>query len=270
MVEATDADSAGSALTATATGLPAGLSLAVGDTGEHTRTWTLAGTVTAAPGTYAGSVSVTDGDGEAITAPLTVTVTPEDADVAYIGETLSSGSTVLRATIADRADGAPGDLATLDRDVQGGRDDAVRAAGRRPAACVSCRVTLPPGSHAITVVAGGYYTGSAARTVRVNKPDNTQVVAVVRPEGRRLGRHLQGRRGSPLAFALEAEFKKSTPKGLTEVAYLSGGRVFRISAGRSSRSASDGTRVRVPREADLWDHSRLLRPVRWPTTRRST
>src|SRR6185436_15280550 len=83
VVEATDADSAGSALTATATGLPAGLSLAVGDTGEHTRTWTLAGTVTAAPGTYAGSVSVTDGDGEAITAPLTVTVKPEDADVAY-------------------------------------------------------------------------------------------------------------------------------------------------------------------------------------------
>ena len=55
VVEATDADSAGSALTATATGLPAGLSLADGTTSEHSRTWTLAGNVTAAPGTYTGS-----------------------------------------------------------------------------------------------------------------------------------------------------------------------------------------------------------------------
>lgn len=58
--EVTVPNIAGSALTATATGLPAGLSLADGSTSEHARTWTLAGNVTAAPGMYTGSVTVTD------------------------------------------------------------------------------------------------------------------------------------------------------------------------------------------------------------------
>ena len=89
VVDASDADSAGSALTATATGLPAGLSAWPSSRPRSTAArWTLAGNVTAAPGTYIGSVTVTDGDGEAITAPLTVTVTPEDAAVTYLGDTL--------------------------------------------------------------------------------------------------------------------------------------------------------------------------------------
>ena len=72
--------------------------------------WTLAGNVTAAPGTYTGSVTVTDGDGEAITKPLIVTVTPEDAVVTYLGDTLSSGKVLLRARLKDADDGAPGDI----------------------------------------------------------------------------------------------------------------------------------------------------------------
>jgi hypothetical protein len=261
VVKATDDDSAGSALTATATGLPAGLALAVGDTGEHSRTWTLAGTVTAAPGTYAGSVSVTDGDGEATTGPLTVTVTQEDADVAYIGDTLTSGSTLLRATIVDRADGAPGDLAHATVTFKEG---TTTLCGPLPGASgvVSCKVTLPPGTHTITAQAGDYYTGSATKTVRVNKPEKAQVTAVGDLKVTASAGAYKADSGTPLAFALEAEFKKSTPKGLTEIAYLSGGRVFRISADTFESLASDGSRVEYRAKADLWDHSRLLRPVK--------
>ncbi len=62
-VSATDADSLGTALNASAPGLPAGLSLAVGTTTvgpPGARTWTVAGNVTAAPGTYPVTVTVTD------------------------------------------------------------------------------------------------------------------------------------------------------------------------------------------------------------------
>ena len=148
MVEATDADSAGSALTATATGLPAGLSLADGTTSRAdlpgTRTWTLAGNVTAAPGTYTGSVTVTDGDGEAITKPLIVTVTPEDAVDDYLGDTLSSGKVLLRATAEGRRRRRAGRHRQGHGDVQGGREDAL-CSFAFPLPLVSCTVTLAKG-----------------------------------------------------------------------------------------------------------------------------
>ena len=127
---------------------------------------------------------------------------------------------------------------------------------------MSCKVTLPPGSHTITAVAGDYYTGSAAKTVRVNKPDNTQVVAISDLKVAASTGAYKADVGTPLAFALEAEFKRTTPKRPTEVAYLSGGKVFRISADTFESLAGDGSRVTYRAQADLWDHSRLLRPVK--------
>ncbi len=64
-VSASDADSFGSTLIATAPALPAGLSLALGTTSPGstlpgTRTWTIAGNTTASPGTYNVTVTVTD------------------------------------------------------------------------------------------------------------------------------------------------------------------------------------------------------------------
>jgi hypothetical protein len=62
-VSATDADSLGTALNATAPGLPAGLSLAVATTTSGppgARTWTVAGNVTAPPATYPVTVTVAD------------------------------------------------------------------------------------------------------------------------------------------------------------------------------------------------------------------
>ena len=67
-VSATDAASQGSALTAVATGLPAGLSLSVTSTsGAGTlpgaRTWAVLGIATVAPGSYPVSVTVTNDEG---------------------------------------------------------------------------------------------------------------------------------------------------------------------------------------------------------------
>ena len=56
-ISATDADTAGSALTASASGLPVGLTLAGGTTSANGRTWTVAGIATAAPGTYPVTVT---------------------------------------------------------------------------------------------------------------------------------------------------------------------------------------------------------------------
>ena len=105
---------------------------------------------------------MTDGDGEAITAPLTVTVTPEDAAVTYLGDTLSSGKVLLRARVKDADDGAPGDIRNATVTFTEG---SKTLCGPLPvvSGVVSCRVTLANGSHAIGVQAGGYYAGSRRR-----------------------------------------------------------------------------------------------------------
>ena len=240
VVEAIDDDSAGSALTATATGLPAGLSLAVLSTSEHGRSWTLAGNVSAAPGVYPGTVTVTDGDGEAVTRPLTVTVTPEDAVVTYLGDTLSSGQVLLRARVRDSDDGAPGDIRNATVTFKQG---STTLCGPLPVVTgvVSCRVTLANGSHAIAVQAGGYYTGSAQAQVRVAKPrDKVTAIGFV----------------SGTVFAIDNRY--------AEIVYSSGGRAFRISADdvESLGFSSDGRRAELRASADLWDITRILRPVR--------
>jgi hypothetical protein len=80
-VSANDGDTIGSALTASATGLPAGLGLSVGDTSADgalpgTRTWTVTGSVSAPPGTYPVTVSVSDADANVGTTSFTIDVTP--------------------------------------------------------------------------------------------------------------------------------------------------------------------------------------------------
>jgi hypothetical protein len=242
VVEASDADSAGSALAATVTGLPAGLSLADGSISEHARTWTLAGNATAAPGTYTGSVTVTDGDGEAITEPLTVTVTPEDAAVTYLGDTMSSGKVLLRARIKDADDGAPGDIRNATVTFKRG-SATVCGPLAVVTGVVSCRVTLPNGTHAIALQAGGYYAGSAEATVRVAKA--TRKVNAIG-----FLSHLS------TVFAIENRYE--------EILYAKDGRAFRISAGdiESIGFSSDGKRAELRASADLWDITRILRPVR--------
>jgi hypothetical protein len=261
VVTATDADSPGSALTATATGLPAGLSLVEASTSEHGKTWALAGTATAAPGPYAATVTVTDGDGDPITRTLTVTVTPEDASLAYTGDTLSSGSVLLRATVADAADGSPGDLAKATVTFKEGSTTLCGPLAAT-SGVVSCKVTLGPGSHTVTAVAGGYYAGSASASVLVAGADNRKVSAAAELiVGSSTGTYAADPR-SPLVLAADVRGKRGSISGVAEIAFLHNGRVFRISADRfeSLGVSADGKRADLRASADIIDHSFLF----WP------
>ncbi len=80
VVDASDPDTIGSALTASASGLPAGLALTVattssGSTLPGTREWAVTGAVSASPGTYPVTVTVTDSDGNTGTTSFTIVVT---------------------------------------------------------------------------------------------------------------------------------------------------------------------------------------------------
>ncbi len=110
-ITATDVDSPGSLLTASASftkdggasqaGLPTGLTLAVNTTSANSRTWTVSGNVLAAPGTYVITVKVTDDLGAFGTTSFTIVVTKEDAAIVGFAPT------------AIQVDGTDGDIDSL-------------------------------------------------------------------------------------------------------------------------------------------------------------
>lgn len=119
-IAASDADTSGASLSASASGLPAGLSLATvatsaGSALPGTRTWKLAGSTTAPAGSYPVSVTIGDGTGGTSTTTFTIAVAKEDAALTYTGDALVSpakaGGSVtvkLSAVVAEAADGALG------------------------------------------------------------------------------------------------------------------------------------------------------------------
>ncbi len=87
---ANDANASGSALSAAAPGLPAGLTLTKtsdnGGTTPGAASWTISGAVTAPAGTYPVTVTVSDGGARAVgKLAITITVTQEDAALLYNG-----------------------------------------------------------------------------------------------------------------------------------------------------------------------------------------
>ncbi|HSK26225.1 MAG TPA: M12 family metallo-peptidase [Jiangellales bacterium] len=199
-VSATDPDSPGSALTAVATGLPAGLSLTVGTTSPGTtvpgtRTWTVTGNVTAAPGSYPVTVTVTDEAGGEGTTSFTIVVQPEDAGVTYTGDTVvyaapgaATATVSLRATLRDSSllplsgDSAPGDIRNATVTFAAGGTDlcgpvAVGAAlvGSTTTGSGTCTAELEPGTYTVAATAGSYYTGTTTATVRVIAADGGSV-----------------------------------------------------------------------------------------------
>jgi Metallo-peptidase family M12B Reprolysin-like/Putative Ig domain len=257
VVEARDEDSAGAALTATATGLPAGLALAVASTSEEsvrpgTRTWTLAGNVTAAPGTYAATVTVSDGAGDAVTVPLRITVTPEDATATYAGETLafSGFRPELRATVREADDGAPGDLRNATVTFREGSRTLCAAA---PSA--ACSASLGTGTHSIDIVIGGRYAGGGTATVRIVRADDAEV------DGRGdivIGTSAGSYRadaGSRLEFDLDARYRERRDDldGDVEIELRSGGRSYEIDGDNLESIGVAGDRAELRAEADLED-----------------
>ncbi len=258
VVSATDDDSPGSALAAVASGLPAGLTLAVhstsaGSTLPGTRTWSLAGNVTAAPGVYPVSVTVTDETGGVGTASFTVTVTQEDASPTYVGDGLAfagpsgSASIVLRATVRDSAvvpgsgDSAPGDVRNATVTFREGSTTLCGPVpvqllnGTTTTGAANCTATLGLGAHNVSVVVGSYYTGTGGGLVRVVTPSGTPAPNQSHVSGN--GNLVAGagggvfvpNAGSRIRFEFDVKFKTADgPDGSAVVRFESGGRSYRI------------------------------------------
>jgi hypothetical protein len=196
-VTATDPDSLGKDLSATAAGLPAGMSLALTSTTDDStlpgsRTWTVAGATTAAPGSYPVTVTVTDEAGGTGATSFTIVVTQEDAEATYTGDMLaftasggSSADVLLRATVRDSSvvpsfgDTEPGDIRNATVTFKEG---ATALCGPLAAALIngdttigtaSCTASLGLGAHTIDVYVNNYYIGTTSAVVEIAQPDGS-------------------------------------------------------------------------------------------------
>jgi len=245
-ITSVDPDSNGAALAAAAVGLPAGMSLAAGPMSADgdlpgTAIWTVAGTTTAAPGTYPVTVTATDELGGTGTTSFSITVTQENADATYTGDELiftapggSSASVLLRATVRDSSrydptDSAPGDIRTASVTF---KEDSTILCG--PAAVVllgsdptlgtfSCTRSLSVGAHTIGIYVNGYYVGGAEGIVEVATPDGSFITG----GGFRLASTSAGTYAVPPGgreqFAFNVKYTKTvsdTPPDLTTLSSL--------------------------------------------------
>ncbi|TCB98119.1 hypothetical protein E0H26_10860 [Micromonospora zingiberis] len=252
-ITATDADTAGTALAASATGLPAGLVLAVGDTSgtdtrPGTRNWTVTGTTAAAPGDYPVTVTVTDGSGLAGSTSFTISVTPENAAATWAGDTLVStatsgaaGSALLRAVLRDSSvlpsatDTTAGDLRNATVTFTAGRatlctGEVELVAAPTTTGSAACTATLPAGTHTITATVGGYYTGSTTATVTVGRSDGGFLtgdgeITVTRSAGA-----YPADRSSKVSVDLNAKpaTTKKAASGHAEITFKSGGATYKV------------------------------------------
>ncbi|MEU8264950.1 M12 family metallo-peptidase [Micromonospora sp. NPDC048999] len=279
-VTATDGDTAGAALTASATGLPAGLSLAVSntsgaDTLPGTRSWTVTGTTTAAPGSYPVTVTVTDDTGLAGSTSFAIEVTPEDAAATWAGDTLvstvtsgASGKALLRAVVQDSSvlpsatDATAGDIrnATVTFTEGGvtlctGVLELLGAATTSAAA--ACEASLPAGTHTVTATVGGYYTGSTNAQVTVAVSDGGFLtgdgeITVTRSAGA-----YPADAASKVAVDLTAKpaTARKAARGQAEIAFRSGGNSYTIKAGTVDGLGitSAGKAAQVRYQASLYD-----------------
>ncbi|WP_326557757.1 M12 family metallo-peptidase [Micromonospora sp. NBC_01796] len=273
-VRATDPDSDGGSLTATATGLPAGLSLAPGAPSEPgtrpgTRQWTVAGNTTGAPGDYPVTVTVTDETGGVGTTTFTIRVVRENAEVTYTGDTLAygrngGGSTVsLRATVRDGAvagapaDSRPGDVRTATVTfAAGGRTLCTGVVGlvdpaNTTVASASCEATLPVGNHQVTATVGGNYTGTATARVEITRAENRAVIGAGTLTPTRSAGAYALDRGSRADFTLLVAQARTGggATGLATVTFQSGGRRYEV---RSTDIRSFGARTGAGADVLEW------------------
>jgi len=117
-------DVVGDVLSASATGLPAGLTFSLVPGGGHTGDWQIAGTTTGKPGTYTIKVTVTDEHAKKTLVAFPITIRLENAEVTYTGDlvvpiispSLTSIAVTLKASFRDwtkvmpDVDPYPGDI----------------------------------------------------------------------------------------------------------------------------------------------------------------
>ena len=291
VASATDEDSEGSTLSAVATGLPAGLTLAVSSTSgagvlPGTRSWTLAGNVTAGPGSYPVSITVTDGTGGSTTASFTVTVTQEDAAAVYVGDAIAfagpggSASVLFRATVRDSSvvagsgDAAPGDIRNATVTF---RQGATTLCGPVPVqllngtttiGAANCFASLALGVHAVDVVVGNYYTGTSSASVRVLNPAGTEAPNESHVDGKgniavgpSAGTH-RADSGSQLYFELDVKFNTASgPSGYVEINYNGGGKAYRIRSDDIDSVGASAGNADIRATASLTDITNRRRPI---------
>ncbi len=146
-VSATDAD-LGDTLTFSASGLPSGLVLT--DNGD--RTATVSGTLTATPGVYIATISVTDGHHAPVSATVSITVNREETTTTFTGPTvIAQGNPVtLHATLLEDGTTAPspfGQSVTLS---VGGQSCVGTTDNAGQVACTIANITVPLGPQPLT------------------------------------------------------------------------------------------------------------------------
>ncbi|MCE7008060.1 M12 family metallo-peptidase [Kibdelosporangium philippinense] len=259
-VTATDADSPGEGLTATAVGLPAGLSFAQTGPGA----WGVTGTATAAPGDYQVSVSVTDPTGVVGKSAFVVKVVPEDAAVTYTGDSLVDGGTVqLRATVQDNSDSTPGDVLSGTLTFTAGDQTlctaplALLGTGASDASG-NCTATLPAGVHEVTASVGGNYTGKASGRVEVTNSQNRLVIG----DGSvPLSKAYGADNGSKADFTLALAHVKGQSSGATLITFSSSGKKYQIRSHKvDSFGSTHAGAVDLRGRADLVDVTDPWRP----------
>ncbi len=185
------------ALSASATGLPAGVTLSAKNvTSPSAASWSISGTPTAAPGSHPVHVSVTDGVSTA-GFDVTVVVAAEGSTVAYTGPTSVVGPdpdadevpVTMTARVTQAADGSLGpiNLATVRfRDTRSGATlcaaapVATSGTGPGTASCVVAAdlSAVRSVTYRVALTVGGSYVGGSTTdtTVTVSLPEEPQPV----------------------------------------------------------------------------------------------
>ncbi|HEX6683545.1 MAG TPA: M12 family metallo-peptidase, partial [Candidatus Limnocylindrales bacterium] len=285
-VSASDADTAGAGLSATALGLPAGMALTVASTSNEdtlpgTRTWTVTGTANAAPGDYPVVVTVTDPTGIARTTSFTIKVSKEDAEATFTGDMLAftpSGSPTttvhLRATVRDSSvldgsgDTAAGNVTNATVTFKEGGTTLCNApvgliGGAVTTGSAHCAVVLSLGSHAITVEVGNYYTGDTLALVEVASPDGSFVTGGGYLLPTRSAGAFPADAGSPVGFAFHVTNGGGSkpPKGHAVIGFESGDRVYLINSTALESLGLGGGRADLRAKANLFDITNPTNPV---------